>query len=100
MCAQTPLELGSKTDFYVAPRDGKLLTRDEYVSRYQADNSFQASNAVEVSVKHLDDTAVVIDQRKKASPKDTPKTKGPVISISLLFSRPIFDPETDPLLAA
>jgi len=45
-----------------------------------------------VSVKHLDDTAVVVDQRKKASPKDTPKTKGPVISISLLFSRPIFDP--------
>ena len=90
--AQTPLELGSKTDFYVAPRDGKLLTRDEYVSRYRAENSFQASNAVEVSVKHLDDTAVVVDQRKKTSPKDTPKTKGPVISISLLFSRPIFDP--------
>ena len=64
LCAQTPLELGSKTDLYVAPRDGKLLTRDEYVSRYRADNSFQASNAVEVSVKHLDDTAVVVDQRK------------------------------------
>ncbi|MBC8244185.1 MAG: hypothetical protein H8E20_07310 [Verrucomicrobia bacterium] len=92
LCAQTPLELGSKTDFYVAPGGGKLLTRDEYVSRYRDDNSFQALNAVEVSVNHLDDTARVADQRKKASPKDKPKTKGPVISISLLFSRPIFDP--------
>jgi len=89
--AQTPLELGSKTDFYVAPDVGKLLTRDEYVSLYRADNSFQASNAVEVSVKHLDNSAVVVDQRKKASPKETPKTNGPVISISLLFRRPIFD---------
>ena len=91
LCAQTPLELGSKTDFYVAPGSGKLMTRDEYVSRYRSDNSFQASNAVEVSVMHFDDTAIVADQRKKASPKEKPKTKGPVTSISLAFSRPIFD---------
>jgi len=74
LCAQTPLELGSKTDFYVAPGSGKLMTRDEYVSRYRSDNSFQASNAVEVSVMHFDDTAIVADQRKKASPKEKPKT--------------------------
>jgi hypothetical protein len=92
LCAQTPLELGSKTDFFVTPDGGKLITRDDYLKQYRIDNSFQASNAVEVSVKHLDDTAVVVDQRKKASPKETPKTNGPVISISLLFSRPIFDP--------
>ena len=91
LCAQTPLELGSKTDFYVVPGGGKLMTRDEYVSRYRSDNSFQASNAVEVSVVHFDDTAIVADQRKKASPKEKPKTKGPVTSISLAFSRPIFD---------
>ena len=74
MCAQTPLELGSKTDFYVVPGGGELLTHDEYVSRYRSDNSFQASNAVEVSVMHFDDTAIVADQRKKASPKEKPKT--------------------------
>ena len=91
MCAQTPLELGSKTDFYVVPGGGKLMTRNEYVSRYRSDNSFQASNAVEVSVMHFNDTATVGDQRKKASPKVQPKTKGPVTSISLVFSRPIFD---------
>ena len=91
LCAQTPLELGSKTDFYVVPGGGELLTRDEYVSRYRNDNSFQASNAVEVSVMHFDDTAIVADQRKKASPREKPKTKGPVTSISLAFSRPIFD---------
>ena len=91
LCAQTPLELGSKTDFYVVPGGGELLTRDEYVSRYRSDNNFQASNAVEVSVMHFDDTAIVADQRKKASPKEKPKTKGPVTSISLAFSRPIFD---------
>ena len=94
LCAQTPLELGSKTDFFVTPDGGKLIliTRDDYLNIYQSDNSFRALNAVEVSVKHLDDTAVVVDQRKKATPKETPKTNGPVISISLLFSRPIFDP--------
>ena len=91
LCAQTPLELGSKTDFYVVPGGGKLMTRNEYVSRYRSDNSFQASNAVEVSVMHFNDTATVGDQRKKASPKVQPKTKGPVTSISLVFSRPIFD---------
>jgi hypothetical protein len=91
LCAQTPLELGSKTDFYVVPGGGKLMTRDEYMSRYRSDNSFQASNAVEVSVMHFNDTATVADQRKKASPKEKPKTKGPITSVSLVFSRPIFD---------
>ncbi|HJN89586.1 MAG TPA: hypothetical protein QGG93_04555 [Verrucomicrobiota bacterium] len=91
LCAQTALELGSKTNFYVVPGGTELMTRDEYVSRYRSNNSFQASNAVEVSVMHFNETAVVADRRKKASPKDQPKAKGPVVSISLVYTRPIFD---------
>ena len=89
--AQTSLELSSKTDFYVAPVSGVLMTRAEYLKRYRSDNRFQASNAVEISVRHLNDTATVDDQRNKAAANDLPKTKGPVTSISLVFSRPIFD---------
>lgn len=91
LCAQSPLELGSKSVFFVVRGSSGLLTQDEYVSRYRANNSVQASNAIEVSVMHFNDTAVVADQRKKASPKDKPKTIGPVIQISLAFTRPIFD---------
>lgn len=91
LCAQSPLELGSKSVFFVVPGSSGLLTQDEYVSRYRANNTVQASNAIEVSVMHFNDTAVVADQRKKESPKDKPKTIGPVIQISLAFTRPIFD---------
>ncbi len=91
LCAQSPLELGSKSVFFVVRGSSGLLTQDEYVSRYRANNSVQASNAIEVSVMHFNDTAIVADQRKKASPKDKPKTIGPVIQISLAFTRPIFD---------
>lgn len=91
LCAQSPLELESKSVFFVVPGGSGLLTQDEYMARYRANNSVQASNAIEVSVMHFNDTATVADQRKKASPKEKPKTKGPVTSVSLVFSRPIFD---------
>ncbi|SVD17623.1 uncharacterized protein METZ01_LOCUS370477, partial [marine metagenome] len=91
LCAQSPLELESKSAFFVVPGVSGLLTQDEYTARYLANNSVQASNAIEVSVMHFNDTAVVADQRKKASPKEKPKTIGPVIQISLVFTRPIFD---------
>jgi hypothetical protein len=89
--AQTSLELASKTDFYIASGGRALITRAEYLNRYRGDNSFQASNAVEVTMRHLNDTAIVDDQRNKAAASDKPKTMGPVTSISLVFSRPIFD---------
>ena len=44
LCAQTPLELGSKTDFYVVPGGGKLMTRNEYVSRYRLTYSLRVIN--------------------------------------------------------
>lgn len=69
LCAQSPLELGSKSVFFVVPGSSGLLTQDEYVSRYRANNTVQASNAIEVSVMHFNDTAVVADQRKKKHPR-------------------------------
>jgi len=73
LCAQSSLELESKSVFFVVPGSSGLLTQDEYVSRYRTNNSVQASNAIEVSVMHFNDTAIVADQRKKTSPRDKPK---------------------------
>jgi len=91
LCAQSSLELESKSVFFVVPGSSGLLTQDEYVSRYRTNNSVQASNAIEVSVMHFNDTAIVADQRKKTSPRDKPKTNGPVVQISVVFTWPIFD---------
>ena len=85
--AQVLLELESRTILYVEPDGQTLLTQAKYADRYNRDNSFQASNAVTVAIRHLNAKATVSGKRKNA----TPKTKGPIVQISLTFSRPIFD---------
>ena len=89
--AQVLLELESRTTLYVEPDGQTLLTQAKYADRYNGDNSFQASNAVTVAIRHLNAKATVSGTRKNATPKSLPKTKGPIVQISLTFSRPIFD---------
>ena len=89
--AQVLLELESRTTLYVETDGQTLLTQAEYADRYSRDNSFQASNAVTVAIRHLNAKATVSDTRQKATPKSLSKTRGPIVQISLTFSRPIFD---------
>ena len=64
LCAQSPLELGSKSVFFVVPGSSGLLTQDEYVSRYRANNSVQASNAIEVSVMYFNALRLLLISKK------------------------------------
>ncbi|MDD9865570.1 MAG: hypothetical protein OXS32_04405 [Verrucomicrobiales bacterium] len=89
--AQVPLELESETIFFVAPDGLSLLTRSEYEARYERDNSFQAANAVTVKVQHFNKSVTVSDLRKKASADVRPKSKGPVVHVSISFVRQVFD---------
>ena len=94
--AQVSLELESQTTYFIFPDgkvlpDGKLLlTRQEYVDEYRR-NGLQATNSVTVTVQHFNEKAAVSNLRKKATPSTLPKDKGPVIQISLVFARPLFD---------
>jgi len=89
--AQVPLELESETMFFITPDGKTLLTRLEYEERYRRDNSFQASNAVTVKVQHFNQSVTVSDMRKKPVRNSKSRTKGPVVQISLSFTRPLFD---------
>ena len=94
--AQVSLELESQTTYFIFPDgkvlpDGKLLlTRQEYVDEYRR-NGLQATNSVTVTVQHFNEKAAVSNLRKKATPSTLPKAKGPVVQISLVFARPLFD---------
>ena len=89
--AQVSLELESQTTYFFFPDGKPLLTRQEYVDQYRQDNGLQATNSVTVTVQHFNEKAAVSDLRKKATPSTLPKAKGPVVQISLVFARPLFD---------
>ena len=89
--AQVSLELESQTTYFFFPDGKPLLTRQEYVDQYRQDNGLQATNSVTVTVQHFNEKAAVSDLRKKATPGTLPKAKGPVVQISLVFARPLFD---------
>ena len=88
--AQVSLELESQTTYFIFPDRKLLLTRQEYVDQYRR-NGLQATNSVTVTVQHLNEKAAVSNLRKKATPSTLPKDKGPVVQISLVFERPLFD---------
>ena len=89
--AQVSLELESQTTYFIFPDRKLLLTRQEYVDQYRQRNGLQATNSVTVTVQHFNEKAAVSDLRKKATPGTLPKAKGPVVQISLVFARPLFD---------
>ena len=89
--AQVSLELESQTTYFIFPDRKLLLTRQEYVDQYRQGNGLQATNSVNVTVQHFNEKAAVSDLRKKATPSTLPKAKGPVVQISLVFARPLFD---------
>ena len=88
--AQVSLELESQTKYFIFPDRKLLLTRQEYVDQYRQRNGLQATNSVTVKVQHFNEKAAVSDLRKKANPSTLPKA-GPVVQISLVFARPLFD---------
>ena len=89
--AQVSLELESQTTYFIFPDRKLLLTRQEYVDQYRQGNGLQATNSVTVTVQHFNEKAAVSNLRKKATPSTLPKDKGPVVQISLVFERPLFD---------
>ena len=87
--AQVSLELESQTTYFIFPDRKLLLTRQEYLDQYR--HGLQATNSVTVTVQHFNEKAAVSNLRKKATPSTLPKAKGPVVQISLVFARPLFD---------
>ena len=87
--AQVSLELESQTTYFIFPDRKLLLTRQEYLDQYR--QGLQATNSVTVTVQHFNEKAAVSNLRKKTTPSTLPKDKGPVVQISLVFARPLFD---------